>query len=133
MPQATIGVIGGSGLYSMEGMTDVEEVALIKVRTGSIGLEVKRVDGADGVSGLLVDPGDEDAMAGALAALAADPGLREAMGAQGALRHRERWNADTMVEGYARVLEELRPAAGSGAARSSSDLTSVPGARNRKL
>ncbi len=27
MPQATIGVIGGSGLYSMEGMTDVEEVA----------------------------------------------------------------------------------------------------------
>ena len=28
MPQATIGVIGGSGLYSMEGMTDVEEVAV---------------------------------------------------------------------------------------------------------
>lgn len=26
MPQATIGVIGGSGLYRMEGMTDVEEV-----------------------------------------------------------------------------------------------------------
>src|SRR5213080_956190 len=28
MPQATIGVIGGSGLYSMEGMTDVEEVTV---------------------------------------------------------------------------------------------------------
>ncbi len=28
MPQATIGVIGGSGLYRMEGMTDGEEVAL---------------------------------------------------------------------------------------------------------
>jgi 5'-methylthioadenosine phosphorylase len=27
MPQAKIGVIGGSGLYRMEGMTDVEEVA----------------------------------------------------------------------------------------------------------
>lgn len=27
MPQAKIGVIGGSGLYQMEGMTDVEEVA----------------------------------------------------------------------------------------------------------
>jgi len=26
MPQATIGVIGGSGLYRMEGMTDIEEV-----------------------------------------------------------------------------------------------------------
>src|SRR5436853_6603959 len=28
MPQATIGVIGGSGLYHMEGMNDVEEVAV---------------------------------------------------------------------------------------------------------
>src|SRR5438270_8269667 len=28
MPQARIGVIGGSGLYHMEGMTDVEEVAV---------------------------------------------------------------------------------------------------------
>src|SRR5947207_4503677 len=28
MPQARIGVIGGSGLYQMEGMTDVEEVAV---------------------------------------------------------------------------------------------------------
>jgi 5'-methylthioadenosine phosphorylase len=28
MPQAKIGVIGGSGLYRMEGMTDVEEVAV---------------------------------------------------------------------------------------------------------
>src|SRR5712691_2809751 len=26
MPQATIGVIGGSGLYQMEGMTDVQEI-----------------------------------------------------------------------------------------------------------
>jgi 5'-methylthioadenosine phosphorylase len=28
MPRASIGVIGGSGLYRMEGMTDVEEVAI---------------------------------------------------------------------------------------------------------
>src|ERR1051326_3215806 len=28
MPQARIGVIGGSGLYHMEGMTDVEEVGV---------------------------------------------------------------------------------------------------------
>jgi 5'-methylthioadenosine phosphorylase len=28
MPHATVGVIGGSGLYRMEGMTDVEEVAV---------------------------------------------------------------------------------------------------------
>jgi 5'-methylthioadenosine phosphorylase len=28
MPHATIGVIGGSGLYRMEGMTDIEEIAI---------------------------------------------------------------------------------------------------------
>src|SRR5438876_10143237 len=28
MPQARIGVIGGSGLYRMEGMSDVEEIAI---------------------------------------------------------------------------------------------------------
>ena len=28
MPQAKIGVIGGSGLYDIEGMTDIEEVNL---------------------------------------------------------------------------------------------------------
>ncbi len=28
MPQATIGVIGGSGLYRMEGMTEIEEIAV---------------------------------------------------------------------------------------------------------
>ncbi len=26
MPQAKIGIIGGSGLYDIDGMTDVEEV-----------------------------------------------------------------------------------------------------------
>jgi glycosyltransferase involved in cell wall biosynthesis len=101
---------------------------VLATRVGSIPEMV-----ADGQSGLLVDPGDEDAMAGALATLAADRSLRDAMGAQGAQRHRERWNADTMVEGYARVLEELRPPGDPTAARSRSELTSVPGARNRKL
>jgi 5'-methylthioadenosine phosphorylase len=28
MPRATIGVIGGSGLYRMEDMTDIEEIAI---------------------------------------------------------------------------------------------------------
>ena len=29
MPKAKIGVIGGSGLYNIEGLSDVEEVRLI--------------------------------------------------------------------------------------------------------
>jgi glycosyltransferase involved in cell wall biosynthesis len=62
---------------------------------------------ADGQSGLLVAAGDEQGLAAALATLAADPALRAAMGAAGAQRHRERWTAEVMIEGYARVLEEL--------------------------
>ena len=46
MPQATIGVIGGSGLYRMEGMTEVEEV---KVQTPfgdpSDAIAIGKVDG----------------------------------------------------------------------------------------
>jgi glycosyltransferase involved in cell wall biosynthesis len=60
-----------------------------------------------GESGLLVAPGDVDAMAMSLSELAANRDLRAAMGAQGARRQRERWSADVMVEGYARVLDEV--------------------------
>jgi glycosyltransferase involved in cell wall biosynthesis len=88
---------------------------------------------ADRGSGLLVGPGDEAAMASALTELAGDRELRAAMGAQGAQRHRDHWSAELMVEGYARVLEGLRPPADSAAARATSEPTSVPGARKRKL
>ena len=56
---------------------------------------------------LLVAPGDVDAMAISLSELAANRDLRAAMGAEGARRQRERWSADVMVEGYARVLDEV--------------------------
>src|SRR5437870_6848771 len=46
MPQARIGVVGGSGLYSMEGMTDVEEVAVqAPVGSGSGVIASGKVEG----------------------------------------------------------------------------------------
>jgi len=48
MPQATIGVIGGSGLYRMEGMSDVEEVA-VKTPFGDPS-DVITIGKVDGVS-----------------------------------------------------------------------------------
>lgn len=59
-----------------------------------------------GATGLLVPPRDPQALAVSLAKLVADHDLRRAMGMSGARRHRERWNADAMVNGYARVLED---------------------------
>jgi glycosyltransferase involved in cell wall biosynthesis len=66
----------------------------------------------DGDTGLLVPVADPGAMAAALGRLAGDAGLRERMGAAGARRHVEQWHAERMIDGYARVLEELRSEAG---------------------
>ena len=62
---------------------------------------------ADGETGIVVPPGDRDAAAGALAALAADPGRARAMGERGRLRQRERFDGEAMVEGYWRALAEV--------------------------
>ena len=49
-----------------------------------------------GKSGILVPPGDIDALAGAIAALAADPARREAMGRAGR-GLAERWFAEEII------------------------------------
>jgi glycosyltransferase involved in cell wall biosynthesis len=62
---------------------------------------------SDGESGFLVPPRDPEAMAAKLAQLGADPHLRRSMGRTGARLHREHWQAEAMIDGYARVLTEL--------------------------
>jgi glycosyltransferase involved in cell wall biosynthesis len=61
----------------------------------------------DGVQGLLVEPGDPDALAGAIAALLRDPARREAMGAAGRERRRREYDLDTMVRRVEGLYEEL--------------------------
>jgi glycosyltransferase involved in cell wall biosynthesis len=58
-------------------------------------------------TGLLVDASDEDAFADALARLARDPGLGEALGRAGAARQQSLFTLDRMADGYARLLEEV--------------------------
>ncbi len=64
----------------------------------------------DGETGLLVAPGDPSALAGALRALADDPGRREEMGRRGRALGAERFDADRMV----RELEALWESALAG-------------------
>jgi glycosyltransferase involved in cell wall biosynthesis len=70
----------------------------------------------DGVSGLLVRPGRADALVDALAALAADPALRGAMGAAGRRRVLADFNVDRSAQELERILREaLEPTGGTPA------------------
>lgn len=61
----------------------------------------------DGEDGYLVDPGAVDDLAARLATLAADPGLRERMGAAGRDRVRKRYAVDRLVDDVDRLYRSL--------------------------
>jgi colanic acid/amylovoran biosynthesis glycosyltransferase len=61
---------------------------------------------AHGVDGWLVAPGDEGALAGAIAALADDPELRQRLGRAGRLRIQQQYELGTNVQRLARVYED---------------------------
>jgi glycosyltransferase involved in cell wall biosynthesis len=65
----------------------------------------------DGVTGLVVPPGDVAALAEAMARLAADPALRERMAAAGSQRVARLFTVPAMVEG---TLAAYRKAMGDG-------------------
>lgn len=70
-----------------------------------------RVDGPleaveEGVTGLLVPPGDPGALADALIRLASDAGARERLGAAAAHRARERFDLERVVDAYEAVLAQ---------------------------
>lgn len=102
---------------------------VIATRVGGIATVVEH-----GATGLLVSPGDIEAMASGLVELAGDRNLRLALGRAGLRRQSERWSAETMIDGYARVLQECWTARGPALrAGSRSAPTSVSPDTNRKL
>jgi glycosyltransferase involved in cell wall biosynthesis len=62
---------------------------------------------AAGETGLLVEPADADALVAGLVTLAKDPKLRATMGQAAVRRHRERWDAEPMIDAYARILRAM--------------------------
>jgi glycosyltransferase involved in cell wall biosynthesis len=61
----------------------------------------------DGVTGILVPPGDPAALAVALGALAGEPDVRARMGDAGRERFAERFEACVAVEAYATLYRRL--------------------------
>jgi glycosyltransferase involved in cell wall biosynthesis len=62
---------------------------------------------AAGESGLVVEVGDIDGIAGALVRLAEDVGLRERLGKAGSRLVRQKFSCEVMVEGILRVYRSL--------------------------
>jgi hypothetical protein len=61
----------------------------------------------DGTNGLLVPPGDENALLAALTCLAADPALRSRLAQAGLERVRHRFTIEQMVRRVEAIYEEL--------------------------
>ena len=68
----------------------------------------------EGVTGLLVPPGDPAAIARAIAALAADPAIRRRMGAAARRRYEERFTLERFVAETVAVYRELLDATKGG-------------------
>jgi len=62
---------------------------------------------ADGETGLLVEPGDSAALAGALVALAREPERARRMGEAGRERQRDRFTAAAMTDTYLEAFERM--------------------------
>ena len=87
-------------------------VSLLQAAAAGVPIIASRVGGIpeavmDGVTGLLVPPGDPAALEQAMRRLLCEPLLRERLGRAGAERARREFGTDAMVEGNLNVYREL--------------------------
>jgi rhamnosyl/mannosyltransferase len=61
----------------------------------------------DGITGLVVPPGDSGALSGAVKRLLEDPVLREDLGSRGRQRVMEEFNLSSMLDGVANIYREV--------------------------
>jgi glycosyltransferase involved in cell wall biosynthesis len=95
-----------------DGSRDVTPNALIEAMAMQLPVVSTPVGGIPeivehGVSGLLVPPGDPDALRDALAELAADAALRERLGRQARVRVTERFDLTTNMRRFAEAFQGL--------------------------
>lgn len=94
----------GLPMVALEAMALARPV--IATRVGGVPEAVE-----DGVTGLVVEPCDPIALAGAIRKLTADPALARTLGEAGAVRAKERFTAERMVDGYAALITDLAASA----------------------
>ena len=87
-------------------------VSLLQASAAGVPIIASRAGGmpeavADGISGLLVKPGDSADLSRALQQLIVDPVLRQRLGAQGRARIEQEFSVDNMAQGNLAVYREL--------------------------
>jgi glycosyltransferase involved in cell wall biosynthesis len=103
---AAADVLVSPSAYEGFGLTLVEGMAAgLAVVADAVGGVTDIV--VDGETGLLLPPGDDDALRTALADLVADPDLRARMGAAGRRRAQSHFTPESFAESFTAVYERL--------------------------
>ena len=95
---------------TMEGLG----VALLQASAAGVPIVATRVGGIPEIvhhtkNGLLVNPGDADALAEAVSTILTDPNLSRRMGQQGQKIVKRHFSLDTMVAGNQRIYDQILP------------------------
>ena len=94
------GDVEGFGIVFLEAALGY--TASVSTRVGGIPEAVE-----DGKTGVLVEPGDHDAMASAIEGLLSDPGRREQLAMEGEARARNEFGWEIVAARYAQVLQSV--------------------------
>lgn len=108
-----LGLIGGLDLFVMSSVTEGLGSAILEAMACSRAVVGTRAGGIpeaveDGITGVLVPPADETALADAIIDLLRDPDRREAMGIAGRARVERLFSVAHLVEGVTRVYAGRR-------------------------
>jgi glycosyltransferase involved in cell wall biosynthesis len=107
-------VIDVVAVPSLERSFESQSLAATEAMFAGVPVVASRVGGlpevvVDGETGMLVEPGDPVALAGAIERLLGDRQLRERMGAQARSRAAERFSVEQMIASFEALYAELLP------------------------